>query len=85
MSRVADAEQLGEEEEAHERPGKTEKDRDEEAARVVPRHEGLGDESGQQAEDDCSDHVSSLPAYSTGMPCRIVFSVTTRGSTNCSR
>ena len=63
-------------------PGQAQQDRDEEAARIVSGHECLGDESGQEAEDDCSDHVPLLPAQSTGMPCRIVFSVTTRGSTN---
>ena len=58
---VADAEQLGEEEEADERPREAEQDRDEEAARIRAGDQCLRDVAGHEAEDDCSDHGLTVP------------------------
>src|SRR5215207_8740549 len=82
---VPDPKQLDEQEKADKRARQTQQDRHEKAPGNVARHERLGDESGKKAENYCSNHENLLPTQSTGMPCRIVFSVTTRGSTNCSR
>src|SRR6059036_3141392 len=79
--RVADVEQLGEDEEADERARQPDQDRHEEAARVSAREKRLADVAGEQAEYQGSDHrdlYTALPVW------RSIRYAATPGRTSCS-
>ena len=48
-------------------------------------HSSRGETRSVRYRQEGDDSPSCAPPHSTGIPCRIVFSVTIRGSTNCSR